>query len=155
MPKQVAKHIMEIIRSKICLMCKSMLIHCRNNVFLRFSRWRSRAETNQRTIKNDIHIHSQINEKPLQNQCSKKWWQNDGKLSQDGLTKVTRIEKKIWKSGSGNFHWFWWSAGGGTRPWGSRFPPVPGDHCAQYINRYTYICIYTYIVERVIKRKQL
>ena len=72
MPKQESKKIMTIIKNHVSLKGKRIQIHCKNNGFEGLAgcvRERKRYQTN---IKNDTTNHTNIDEKTMQNPCSKK-----------------------------------------------------------------------------------
>ena len=72
MPKLVTNKIIKVIKSNVFLNGKTIQIHCKNNGFEYFTgcvRERKRYQTNINKNTN----HTQINEKTMQNSCSKKW----------------------------------------------------------------------------------
>ena len=95
MPKQVAKQIMNIIKNHVFLMCKNMQIHCKGHCFWRLCSLGVRTEKvsdkNQTNIKNETWIHTQSNDKSMQNLYSKNWCQKDGKRCQRGAKRGTQI----------------------------------------------------------------
>ena len=72
MPKMVTEKIIKAIIIHVFLNGKIICIHCKNNGFEGFTgsvRERKRYQTN---IKNDKTIHTKIDERAMQNSCSKK-----------------------------------------------------------------------------------